>query len=551
MTTCALPLAIVLTIVGAPNQEAIASGGYTTLLLSGERAPGVDPDSVFGFLSARALGRESGSVVFHGNVFDEDDGARNGSGTWSVGPDGVSLIARSGMPAPGMPDGRVFALRVNALRGRNGRFGAVLASGVRYAEDPEPLQGLWVPDENNALRLVLREGMTVPDANGENRYVSGGFREWAASGAGHVAATVSLLNPDTEDLLEPDPQDYVGAGLYRHDSEGGLSLVAMEGQTAPGLADGYRFGDARDYNRVSITAGGELVFQADLRSNPGGSLPIRSLWIQRRAEPPVLIALEGDQAPGTAPGVVYDTRHLNDFAPHARGGHVAFGASLVGPGIGPENAAGVWVRIADEEPHLVARTGSTPPGFNSDTRLADLWVNTIDDRGTVAFSGLVESLTNEGASYGSWKVFPGEEPTLIGMSGDPAPGTGTDITFRTLSPEGINTHGQAVMHGFLQGPGVTDANTRGIWAEDLSGVLRYVVRQGDLLDVSENPGDADLRRVSSFRLHGINDDGQVLFSTGFEDGTSGIFLSHATAIPEPSSAAMLVGFAAWFRRRSS
>src|SRR5262249_8782714 len=116
----------------------------------------------------------------------------------------------------------------------------------------------------------------------------------------------------------------------------------------------------------------------------------------------------------------------------------------------------------------------------------------------------------------------------------------------------LNNHGQMAFFGRLTGPGVTAANNEGIWAQDLSGVLRLIVRSGDSLDVDDGAG-VDLRMIKSIgvldspglstavqRGLQINDRGQVEFEALFTDGSSGIFVSNAVAVPEPNTASFLL-----------
>jgi hypothetical protein len=88
----------------------------------------------------------------------------------------------------------------------------------------------------------------------------------------------------------------------------------------------------------------------------------------------------------------------------------------------------------------------------------------------------------------------------------------------------------------------------GVWAEDLSGVLRLIVREGDTIDVDDGPGE-DFRKVLglSVTLGGtyvendsFNNLGQLAFSADFGSGDSrGVFVSNLVAVPEPSAGILL------------
>ena len=82
--------------------------------------------------------------------------------------------------------------------------------------------------------------------------------------------------------------------------------------------------------------------------------------------------------------------------------------------------------------------------------------------------------------------------------------------------------------------GVTAANDEGYWAQDLSGNLRLLVREGDTITVA--PGD--LRTIATFGLSGdargfqFDDLGNLMFRANFTDGSQGVFV---VSVPEPTS----------------
>jgi hypothetical protein len=156
---------------------------------------------------------------------------------------------------------------------------------------------------------------------------------------------------------------------------------------------------------------------------------------------------------------------------------------------------------------------------------------------------------------------------LVAREGRQAPGTpsGSNFNFgaRFVPTLVLNDAGRLSLFAQLQtgAGGVTSANDVGIWAEDLAGVLRLIVREGDLLEVL--PGD--FRTVSSLIMRGgtgadsgqgsgFNDAGQVAFIANFTDGTSGVFVSDVATIPEPRAMVMGIAGLLWvgaMRRRGN
>jgi hypothetical protein len=114
----------------------------------------------------------------------------------------------------------------------------------------------------------------------------------------------------------------------------------------------------------------------------------------------------------------------------------------------------------------------------------------------------------------------------------------------------FNERGQSAFYSQLAGPGVNQANNAGIWAQDVNQNLQLIVRTGDLLDVSDDASNPDLRTISHVELFGnakwsLSDAGQIAFYARFTDGSEGVFVSSAVAIPEPATAiALAFGLAA-------
>ena len=127
-----------------------------------------------------------------------------------------------------------------------------------------------------------------------------------------------------------------------------------------------------------------------------------------------------------------------------------------------------------------------------------------------------------------------------------APGAADGVNFAALAQGGevlpaLNTAGQTAFVANLSDGGA------GIWATDRTGVLKLIVQTGGSLEVA--PGDSRTIYSLGFRTgdmyhttfdSGLNDLGQVAFLTRFTDGTSGIFVSSAVAVPEPT-ASVLIG----------
>jgi hypothetical protein len=81
------------------------------------------------------------------------------------------------------------------------------------------------------------------------------------------------------------------------------------------------------------------------------------LWSEGGGHGLSRVALSGDQAPGTEPGVEFGSLSIDtSFVLNARG-ELAFLASLQGPGIDNSNNRGIWAQDANGDLALIARLG--------------------------------------------------------------------------------------------------------------------------------------------------------------------------------------------------
>lgn len=140
-----------------------------------------------------------------------------------------------------------------------------------------------------------------------------------------------------------------------------------------------------------------------------------------------------------------------------------------------------------------------------------------------------------------------------------------------MSAFGLNSAGQIVIRSNLTGKNVTPANDVGIWASDLEGNLNLVVREGQQIDVNNDPAIDDFRTICELEFGSVpsgnedgrdsvlNDSGQITFGASFTDGSSGIFVSSKVAnlfllrdVKQDSNIRSLAGFEAFmFRERLS
>ena len=285
-----------------------------------------------------------------------------------------------------------------------------------------------------------------------------------------------------------------------------------------------------------------------------------------------VVALTGSPAADEAPGVTFanfGSPTLNRF------GHVAFLASVAGPGIVAGEEIGLWsggtggiVRSvrgglqvpgdatskfggfgnptldASSEAALIAelrfpegtpapetvvvsgspgaiaplyRRGDLAPGLGGVTFNASGLKLAHNESGQSAFNATVLGAgvltTNDGVIYAEER---GGALRLVAREGNTAPGALAGVNFSVLlnSDFAMNNAGQVAFLSSIAGPGVTFSNDRGIWSEG-PGALSLVARTG-----TQAPGAPVGSNFTSFLATGlqINDRGHVAF-VGFNERT--------------------------------
>ncbi|MBI2827020.1 MAG: PEP-CTERM sorting domain-containing protein [Planctomycetia bacterium] len=233
----------------APRTSGIWAGAPTALApvgQTGEHAPGTPDGVTFGgseiFGDATTFGvpslNSSGQVAF--TAFLEGQGVTEGQndfGIWMNGPRGLTLVARWGDQAEGAPAGVVYSMP-DSLHPEDFARAEINAAGqVAFRGKMVGIGGgeaIWAGAPGQ-LGIVARAGAPAPGVLG-----SVNFKElWQPllNRAGNVAFIAALDDPSSLTGI------WAGA-------PGNLTLVARQGDHAPGTPAGVDFGD------LSITLGG-------------------------------------------------------------------------------------------------------------------------------------------------------------------------------------------------------------------------------------------------------------------------------------------------------
>jgi hypothetical protein len=541
------------------SATAQAAAPLETVALSGTAAPGTPNGVTFSHFPTQPVTQgfvppsisAQGQVDFFGNLagpnvsFDAND-----LGLWSGTPGNVSLVARintlvgpgagtsyAGFVLPGSLYNPLMPVPINA--NNQLLYDAFLTgNGVNFQND----EGLWYGSAT-APTNIAREGNTPTGFPSSDTYMGGMYQTFTApliNNAGHVAYLATLAGAQ--------PAIFVG-------DPSALQIVAQPGQPAPGTPSGVTFSPYSNngsilFSPAALGANDRVTFAAAL-SGPGGNFYNSwGIWTGTPGNV-LLVARGGDQAPGLPSGTFFgsSTIGIPPFTNiEANGaGQVAFGSVAVTQSLS-YNGSGLW---AGTPGHLalVAAGGAQAPGMASGVTFnLDAFTSTIysgpyfggvveNAQGELAFAARADGTQHDGLWVGT-----AGHLNLIAQSGQQAPGVGSGLTFLSVeSPSylptlGMNSAGQVAFVAEL-----SDQST-GIWGTDRNGQLREVIHVGDTVQIA--PGDFRSVTGLSFlggsgnddgRANGLSDNGQVTFYASFADGSSGIFVSNALTVPEPST----------------
>jgi len=512
-------LAIAALLAAAPLSASAAVRQFTTVAITGEDAPGAAIDQRFIQLNAPTI-NNAGRVAFTATLSGPNVSTLNDRGVWSNTTGPLELIAREGDNAPDMPANVVFRNFNNPAINDAGHIsirGEVTGPGITSLND----LAIW-SDTGAGLSRVIQERQAPPGVSGGASFLTFGGPNLTATGRTTLIGTMIGGPVDTTNNV----------GLWSTRA-GDLSLIARQGQHAPGLDAGVIFKTLQD---PGINNHGAFSIRPQL-SGPGiDSTNDQGIWAERDGGLQ-LIVRESDAAPGLPDGTRFTTmfpQTMNDS------GRIAFRGRTSGPN------DGIW---SDGRGALapVALAGDEVPNVGLDfTSFFNPVLNVDGDTAFVARFGSGSGLFSEG----------GDGLHLVAGTGAPAPGVTDGALFGNFAnptfPANfvLNAEGRIA---FLS-PLLNTPNSQGLFVE-IDGALTLAVQKGDLIEVA--PGD--FRTVSFLDFEGVsanqgarasafNDLGQLAFQAEFTDGSEGVFIFNT--IPEPATAALaLIGLAVARRRR--
>jgi hypothetical protein len=477
--------------------------------------------------AAEAVVNDAGRVVYR---WGNGAGA-SGLSTWSP-TTGDGIVAQRGQPAPGgfAYSSFGFELFVDAVgpflvndAGEVAFKNAVQGTGAGNVTDGSN-NAIWGPGAGGALSLLARYGQTLPGDG------SGGVVTSVATGLPNLPAGILLsgLSLDDAGRTSFTTSFQVGTGgttaandrvLYRSDGAGGGSILAREGDAAPGKAPGTTFGGSfQPFEShagtafVASTSAGSVIYRED---GVGGFTPLVSV---------------GEAAPGTS-GAVFGS--FGGQRIDADGDLIFRGTLQTGVGgVTAANDVGYWGPNG-----LIVREGDQAPGAPPGATFGSLSAN-ISDSGiafrTALFGGGVTAADNTGV----WQADDDGTVILLAREGAAVPGL-AGVTFADFGNEVVATNAHeetAFTAGFTLGSGgVTSSDDRALFFADATGALTLLLREGEFF-----PALGTLRDMA-LEPGGLNDAHQLMVRAAFQQGTGPVTVTTfmLVTVPEPSTALLL------------
>jgi hypothetical protein len=294
--------------VNAFNDEGVwveTTGTLTLLAREGDPAPGIPGNVVFGSASG-VSGFEQLSINSTGHVaFISRLTPPFHLGLWSNRDGALALIAESGQPAPG--SGIVFT----------SFFGPLLdeAGNIAFMGSGDSITGIWT-DRDGPMMTVVQQGQQVENQPVGVTFTNSGintFQLLAFNESGVMAFSAGINDP------EQGPQ----SGLLLNDPKLGTHLIVATGDLFDVFGDGS---DVRTIERIvygGLSADGQVAFRLDFTDQSSAHYAASITTVQ-----PCLSDISGD-------GVVNSSDLLaviNSWGPCAPGDGVC-AADISGDGV--------------------------------------------------------------------------------------------------------------------------------------------------------------------------------------------------------------------------
>jgi hypothetical protein len=290
------------------------------------------------------------SLAVSGILYRDGSSAAVATGLWAGHPGNVSLVARSGTPAPGTAvdflDNPSFSPNLTVNRRGAIAFPALLeGNGV----DSTNNAGIWAGTSSD-LSLVTRAGDPAPGTGPGVNFI--GQPAYAL-----INANDRVLFP--AHLVGPGTNGSNNYGLWMSRPGQAAELVARNGDPVPVLGDAYTIRDVFPF----FSTDADRVALVEKFTGPGVNLDNDQAIFFGGIDDLKIVFREGEQAPGLPPGVLLDFDAGTPHMAFVDSGAAALVLSLTGQGVDETNDRALfWRRTGDAPWAMVAREGDVFDG---------------------------------------------------------------------------------------------------------------------------------------------------------------------------------------------
>jgi hypothetical protein len=443
-----------------------------------------------------------GNIRFPGRIHAPLVTSANNQGFWrqNVVDGRIELLARIAAPLPGGVEGETIKSWA--------AFGSGLAMVSLTGPTVDASRDVALVDlRAETARTLVRDGQPAPDMKPGTQL---NYHDFAQSDSkeNNVIFSAQLIGPGV--TVEND------AGVWVHNGKG-LRQVVREGDLPPGLSTPFYEFTAKNVDSLGRASFVGHFYGAD----PKSRLYNNGLYAERNGEIDELLRTSA-QAPGLASGI--EIKRI-DYPRMNIHGHLTAPVELSGASVNDDNDRAVYVERGNGV-ELLLREGEPVPGLP----------NLIWDGSEGYYGARPEALVSvRNASNEEWQLLDTgwQQVASPPQHGDPAPGTATE--FSHIWWTRANAQGQRVYAAELNNDDENPNNDAGIWAEDETGVLQLVVREGDRIET--RPGLFETIDFDSLHseLRGFNDRGEILFTS-----QGGVYLATLNPVPESASIVLLI-----------
>jgi len=310
------------------------------------------------------------------------------------------------------------------------------------------------------------------------------------------------------------------------------AIVARDGDTPSDWGDR----DVPEVGLAGLDDSGQVYLRQGYRAFGSG----RTAYTKTAGDDLTSIFLPPEIEVGTD---VVELRSVTDFRVSGSG-EIVGRANLLGGGTDSTNDYAVVRLLGDRDFEIIEREGTSDPKvFSGPLRISNSGVistglqsifingneiltanqsvgqidgvqatinraiNNLGDFSAEVRFNPVSSSSNDNAIVSSV----GGDLHVIAMEGD--------LGIRAFGQVELNDLGQTAFSAFE-----TSSFRRSIYVTDIEGVLRRVVREGDMIDVLNGEG-VDFRAISGLGNFALNNFGELAYFAEFSDGSSGYFLA--------------------------